>query len=108
MYITAAGFETRLTEYLFIETNYLPVPQVAYTHLLHLLDNGDHTYLCIKDGNAEEYVRVKNVCDRLVLFRGEEGTTVKAFPCGSLVTFAMTKSGVEAQVCQMAEEDCNG
>lgn len=105
MYIDLAGFVTRLTENISYKSRHLPIPQVDYDVLLDRLADGDYSFLEIRDGNAIEYVKVMNVCDKIVIERGAEQTRTHSFRCGTGVAFVLTMQGVQDTVCQM--ENCN-
>lgn len=105
MYIDLAGFVTRLTDNISRKSSHLPIPQKDYDFLLENLADGDHSFLELRDGKAIEYVKVINICDKIVLERGAEKTHATAFRCGIGVSFQLTMQGVKDTVCQM--ENCN-
>ena len=105
MYIDLAGFVTRLTDNITYKSRHLPIPQEAYDFLLEHLADGNHSFLEIRDGNAIEYVKALNVCDRIVLERGAEQTRPLSFRCGTGVSFQLTMQGVKDTVCQMEDSD---
>lgn len=104
-YIPLAGFVTRLTENINHKQAYFPVEQKDYNMLLDKLADGDYSFLEIRDGNAIEVVKVINLCDTIIIERGEERTKRKAFRCGVGVAFIQTMQGVKDTVCQM--EHCD-
>lgn len=105
MYKDLAGVFTRLTGNITHKTQYLPVPPEDHAFLLEHLADGDYSFLELRDGNAVEYVKVINICGKIVIERGAIGTKALAFRCGSGVSFQLTMQGVQATVCQM--EDCD-
>lgn len=105
MYVNLAGFITRLTENISYDTRYLPIPQKDYDLLLQKLNSGDYSFLELKDGKAIEYVKIINICGKIVVNRGAELTKANYFHCGSTVSFQLTMQGVKDTVCQM--EDCD-
>lgn len=105
MYINLAGFTTKLTENMAYDTRYLPIPKGDYEFLLKNISSDDYSYLEIRDGNAIEYVKVTNICGKIVVDRGAEFTKINSFRCGTAVSFQLTMQGVKDMVCQM--EDCN-
>ena len=105
MYIDLGGFVTKLADNITSKSRHLPIPQQAYDFLLEHLADGDYSFLEVRDGKAIEYVKVRNVCDKIVLDRGAEKTKATAFHCGTGVSFQLTMQGVKDTVCQM--EDCN-
>lgn len=106
MYVPLAGFVARLTENISWKTRYLPIEQHKYDLLIEQLDDGDHSFIAIREGNAIEIVKVINVCGKIVLERGVEQTRPLAFRCGTRVEFILIMQGVKDTVCQM--ETCNG
>lgn len=105
MYVSLAGFVTRLTDNISWKTRYLPIEQNDYDFLLKQLADEDYSFLEIRDGNASEVVKVTNICGKIVIDRGAEKTRPLAFRCGTGIAFLLTKQGVEDMVCQM--EDCD-
>lgn len=105
MYIDLAGFVTRLTENISYKSRHLPIPQKDYDFLLENLADEDYSFLEVRDGKAIEYIKVMNVCDKIVLERGAEQTRTTAFRCGTGVSFRLTMQGVKDTVCQM--ENCD-
>lgn len=103
MYIPLAGIETKLINNLSSKAIYLPIPQEIEDKLLEHLNGGDYSHLIIRDGKAVEYVKLKNVCGKLVIVRGIDKTKPLGFRCGSSVAYILTKQGVEDMVCQMQE-----
>lgn len=101
MYKDMMGFITTLTDNLSKKQRSLPIHEDKYEELLDYLDDGDYTFMRIQQGRAIEYVKVTNVCDKLVLDRGAEETTPLWFACGSSIEFALTKTGIERTICQM-------
>lgn len=101
MYIDLAGFNTRLITNLKATDRHLPIALDEYNRLLGVLAYDDFSFLEIRDGNASEVIKVTNVCGKLVIDRGMEQTTIKAFRCGTGVAFILTMSGVEYTVCQL-------
>lgn len=108
MYMNLAGFASRLTGNITDKTRHLPLPNEDYMWLLSQLDDGDHSYLEIRDGNTIEVVQVTNTCDALVIDRGVEQTRPMSFRCGTGVLFTLTMQGVKDMICQMTDEDCKG
>ena len=105
MYKDLAGLVTRLTSNITHKHTHLPIPQQHYNLLLDELADGDHSFLEIRDGNAIEYVKVMNICDKIVIERGAEKTRPLAFRCGTGVSFQLTMQGVKDTVCQI--ENCD-
>lgn len=108
MYISIAGFASRLALNITETSRHLPLPKAAYEDLIGLLDDGDYSFLEIRDGNTIEVVKVRNVCDALVIDRGAEKTRPMSFRCGTGVAFTLTMQGVMDMACQMTDEDCEG
>lgn len=106
MYKDLAGLVTRLTSNITHKHTHLPIPQQHYNLLLDELADGDHSFLEIRDGNAIEYVKVMNICDKIVIERGAEQTRPQSFRCGIGVAFIQTMQGVKDTICQMNERDC--
>lgn len=106
MYIPLFGFQTHLREGLPVDGRHLPIPETAYQHLLLRLDDGDWSYLELREGRVSEVVRVHNVCGKLVIDRGVECTAPRCQRCGIGVFFVMTAQGVRDAVCQMTDKDC--
>lgn len=105
-YIPLAGFVARLTENITYKTRHLPIGEVSYQILLDNLADDDYSFLEIRDGNAIEYVKVMNICDKIVIERGAEQTRPQSFRCGIGVAFIQTMQGVKDTICQMNESDC--
>ena len=105
-YIPLAGFVARLTENITYKTRHLPIDEVSYQILLDTLADDDYSFLEIRDGNAIEYVKVMNICDKIVIERGAEQTRPQSFRCGIGVAFIQTMQGVKDAICQMNEGDC--
>lgn len=105
MYVDLAGFVTHLTDNITYKSRHLPIPQEDYDFLLETLEDGDYSFLELRDGKAIEYVKMVNVCSKIVLERGAEQTRVTAFRCGTVVSFQLTMQGVKDTVCQM--ENCD-
>lgn len=108
MYVPLFGFQTHLTATLPETSRGLPIPETAYQHLLSRLDDGDWSYLELREGRTSEVVRVRNQCGKLVLDRGVECTAARCQRCGVGVFFVMTAQGVRDAVCQMTDKDCEG
>lgn len=106
MYINLAGFAARLSDNITEKSRHLPLATEDYNFLLGQLDDGDHSFLEIRDGNTIEVVRVTNTCDAIVIDRGAEQTRPMAFRCGTGVLFTLTMQGVKDMVCQMTDVDC--
>lgn len=105
MYVTLAGFTTTLTKNISWKTCYLPIEISKHELLRKELGDGDHTFFELKDGNAIEIIKIVNICDKIAILRGQEGTRPQAFPCGTSVSYVSTEQGVKDMVCQM--EDCD-
>lgn len=105
MYISLAGFHTHLVDYITYTSRHLPITQAAHNFLLGQLADGDYSFLEIRDGNAIEFVKVMNICDRIVIERGAEKTHATAFRCGTGIAFGLTMQGVIDMVCQMEKCD---
>lgn len=103
MYKPLAGFVTRLIDNLSARDRHLPISDYYYDWLLDELEDGDYSFLELRDGNGSEVVKVKNWCNSLVIDRGMELTKPLAFRCGIGVSFIMTEQGVKDTVCQMTE-----
>lgn len=104
MYKPLAGFITRLTANLTTTQRYLPIPHKMHDRLVTALGDGGYSYLEIREGNTVEVVKVMNLCGKIQISRGDEGTKVTAFRCGVSVSFSLTMQGVKDMVCQM--ESC--
>lgn len=105
-YIPLAGFVARLQGGILPSTRHLPLSEAAYQTLLDTLGDGGYSFLEIRDGNAAEVVKVRNVCGKIVIDRGAEETSPLAFRCGIGVAFTLTAQGVKDAVCQMNGGDC--
>ena len=112
MFVEIDGFISILDKELSPSDRFIPFKnpypyfEDEYEYLLSKLEDGDWTYLEIRDGNAIEIVRLENICEVLILDRGQEGTKPLAFKCGSIITFALTEQGVKDLICQMEDKDC--
>lgn len=105
-YVPLAGVVTNLTENIASNTRYLPIDKASYQVLLDNLDDGDYTFLELRDGRACEVVKVVNFCGKIIIQRGAENTQPLPFRCGIGVAFIQTMQGVKDTVCQMTKSDC--
>lgn len=105
MYVSLAGFESVLTENISYKTNYLPIKKQDYDFLIDQLADGDYSFLQIQDGRAVEYVKVRNICDRIMIERGAEQTRTHSFKCGTPIAFVLTMRSIQDTICQMEQCD---
>jgi hypothetical protein len=97
------GFSSNLTVKYTATDDDLPIARQHLDALMAKLQDGDHTYLTIHDGNYTEVIRVSGTCSTIVVERGFDGTAPHTFPEGSCVSFEVTPSVVKDLVC---ETDC--
>jgi hypothetical protein len=90
------NWSTTITTALGVEDNQFAVP-LAAAQLLKL-GNGDFCQLTLKSDSATEIVKVAFIQENMLYLdsRGEESTTVSAWPAGSKVMCSLTAGALEA------------
>lgn len=101
MYVNLGGFVTRLNANLAVDDRHLPIPAEAAAFIRQHLKDSDHTFLELRDGKAIEFVKITNVCGKLVIDRGVEQTKATAFRCGTGISFQLTMQAIKDTICQL-------
>lgn len=82
------------------DDRYLPLSESNEALLVAALPNeGDYTYLTIREPSGAEVVKVTNSCSVFTVDRGEDGTDARTAPRGSCVRWEMTPQQVKDLIC---------
>lgn len=100
-FVPLSAFKTTLTGHITARDKQLPI---AITPEMHQALGADgYTYLTISNMVGQEIVKAYLYDDKVLVERGQDGTTARPFPNGSCVDANPTWAGVQAFVCQV---DC--
>lgn len=70
-----------------------------------MVATGDHVYATIRNGNVFEHVRIiGDASGKLIVDRGQDGTTPQTFPVGSCIKIEWNP----AQLCEFVQNCVNG
>lgn len=103
---TIMSFSTTLMGKINKGDTILPISNNDMGLLKSLVPEGDHTYLVIRDPTGAEIVMATHTCSGILLTRGLDGTSDRAAPRGSCVSFEMTPAVVKDLIC--SHDCCEG